>query len=289
MSPPERVERARPLLGAQVRVACVGLPWEEAHRGVDRAFGVIAEIHALMSFHDPASDISRLNRSAWLEPTAVSAQTFAVLKLALEFSAASGGVFDVAVGRELVQRGKLPRPPGAPEPDPDASWRDIELLSDGLVRFRRPMWVDLGGIGKGFAVDCAIDAVTAAHGGRWTINAGGDLRVSGEGVELVVLDAPDASGGAPCIELENASLASSSGRKDPASLSVESHFDGRDRRMVGQCDFVSVVAPSCCAADALTKVVLAVRRDCAELLGRYAATAFLQDAKGVWSAFGAAV
>lgn len=287
MSLPGRVERVRPLLGAQVRVSCVGLPREEANRGIDRAFSVIAEMHRLMSFHEPDSDLSRMNRSAARAPVAVAPATFAALRLACQISEASSGVFDVTVGRELSRRRKLPRPPGAPEPDPEGSWRDIECLPDGRIAFRRPLWVDLGGIGKGFAVDRAIETVAAELPGRWIVNAGGDLRVAGDGVELVLLDAMAAPDAAPGLEVGNASVASSSGRDDPASLSTASHLDGRTRRLVGRSAFVSVVAQECAVADALTKVVLARGRRCGDLLRRYGATAFLQDARGGWQVLGA--
>src|SRR6185503_19443519 len=122
------VRRCRPLLGTFVEVAATHASTRQAHRAVDAAFDEVALVHRRMSFNDPDSDVSRLNRGA---------RTIAE---------ASGGCFDVTVAAELVRRGILPRPWSPHEPCRDGSWRDVELLDDGRVRFHRPLWIDLGGI-----------------------------------------------------------------------------------------------------------------------------------------------
>ena len=298
-SRPGRVERARPLLGTLVEIACVGLPSEAAHARIDAAFAIVAEIHGLMSFHTPDSDVTRLNQRAAAGPVEVDPRTRAVLALALELAAASDGAFDITVAERLVAWGRLPRPPAAPEPDASACWRDIELCADGRVRFHRPLWIDLGGIAKGYAVDRAIERVADDRVVRWIVNAGGDLRVAGQGAEPVLLqtDRPTAEGAA-MLELEDASLASS--RDAPASpagpgVATTSggaagasavHVDGRNRRATAGGSFVSVVAKDCAVADALTKVVLALREQSAPLLRRNGATAFLQGPDARWRSLG---
>ena len=79
----------------------------------------------------------------------------------------------------LVARGHLPRPAKAPEPDGAASWRDIRLLPENRIRFRRPLWIDLGGIAKGHAVDRAVEEALRFAPFQVSVNAGGDLRVAG--------------------------------------------------------------------------------------------------------------
>ena len=78
-----------------------------------------------------------------------------VLRCALELAARSGGTFDPTVGGPVAALGFLP--PQAPS-ERDASWRDVHLTRRG-VRFAKPLVLDFGGIAKGFAVDCAIDAL----------------------------------------------------------------------------------------------------------------------------------
>lgn len=283
------VERARPLLGTRVDIRVSGLPEAEAQRAIDAGFAAIAEIHGLMSFHEAASDVSALNRDAAHGAVAVNLHTFDVIRRGLALAAASGGVFDMTVAAQLVSWGFLPRPEGSSDPDPQASASDIELLSEGRVRFHRPLWIDLGGIAKGYAVDRAIETVRTMGALQCCVNAGGDLRVAGPLSERVLLrtDAPGDT--VPVVEIENGSLASSSGRehlRHYESREVGPHLHGVQRLTVGTQTFVSVVAEECVWADALTKVVLARGAEAEPVLRAYGATAYLQSVSGGWQVIG---
>ncbi len=281
------VERARPLLGTYVSIKLGGLPEAEAHLLIDQGFAIIAAIHDLMSFHEAASDVSALNRGGSAGPVKVSPHTYRVVSRALDFAALSAGVFDITVAPHLVGWGFLPRPENAPAPDPAASWRDIELLGDNHIRFHRPLWIDLGGIAKGYAVDCAVEAIGARPGLQFCVNAGGDLRVSGAETERVLLRVPFANDTVPVLEIENGSIASSSGNEHSKPLdgrNVGPHLDGRGRTSVGVESFVSVVAESCMNADGLTKVVLTLGEGATACLQAYGATAYFYD--GAWKTIG---
>ena len=288
--PPSPVfERARPLLGTRVAIKVGGLPEAAAHRAIDDAFAVVAAIHGLMSFHESSSDVSALNREAVRKSVAVAPETYEVIQRGLEIAAASKGVFDFTVARDLVAWGFLPRPEGAPEPDAQATWRDIELLDNHRIRFHRPLWIDLGGIAKGYAVDGAVAKVTAAGGLQCCVNAGGDLRVKGPASERVLLRTGIAGDTVPVVEIENGSLASSSGREHLKRYNgrlVGPHLHGARRDPAGTRSFVSVVAEDCIIADALTKVVLARGLDAGPLLHARGATAYLHSTRSGWRVIG---
>ena len=289
-APGHRLRRARPLLGTVVSIAIDGPSESEAHELIEAGFQAIEQIHRLMSFHAPDSDVSRLNREAATRPIRVDPNTFAVLARAVSFAAASGGAFDVTVAAKLVESGLLPAPEGAARPDPAASWRDIELTSDGAVRFHRPLWIDLGGIAKGFAVDRASERIAQSGETQRCINAGGDLRVSGPDEQMVYLKLPSGHGELPAVMLQNASLASSGGLMHGYSGDrghSGPHFHGFYRRAIGERSFVSVIAPECIVADALTKIVMAQGMRSDGLLRRFGAAALLyQEGRG-WSRLGA--
>jgi thiamine biosynthesis lipoprotein len=287
-TPNPAVKRSRPLLGTYVAISVAGLA--DAVPAIERGFAAVADLHRLMSFHEPGSDISRINRAGAGEETLVDPRTFAVLEQAGQLAAESGGVFDITVAAELVTRGFLPSPGDARAPDPAASWCDIKLTPAGSVRLRRPLWIDLGGIAKGYAVDRAAEAMALPDGAQCSINAGGDLRVSGPEAERVLLRAPRAEGAAvPVVALRNASLASSSGiddRRRAGGTMVGPHLDARRGHSVGTRSFVSVVADSCMIADGLTKIVLARRDGSGAILRKYGATAYLRDPRGNWRTLG---
>lgn len=308
----QTVERARPLLGTRVSIKVGGLPEAAAHRAIDAGFDEVAAIHALMSFHEPASDVSALNREAARQSVAVSPQTFEVIRRGLDVAAASKGVFDFTVAGDLVAWGFLPPPADAPAPDAGASWRDIELLENNRIRFHRPLWIDLGGIAKGYAVDRAIAKIAGLNAGLNTVmstvpnavpsavtkavpgavsccvNAGGDLRVMGA-AERVMLRTGLPGDTVPVVEIEDGSLASSGGRehlKRHNGRLVGPHLHGARRAPAGTRSFVSVVAEDCIIADALTKVVLARGLEAGPLLRAYGATAYLHTARGGWRVMG---
>jgi thiamine biosynthesis lipoprotein len=240
-----------------------------------------------MSFHEAGSDLSRLHRSAPGTRVEVDPETAAVLRCALELSARSEGVFDVTVGAALVARRLLP-PPCARAVDASGDWRDIELDAAGGVRLHRPLWIDLGGIAKGHAVDRAVQCLRQHGVDEAVVNAGGDLRTLGAGPHHVAIDTGGDATDAPCpvLELDEAALASSSSRG--FGRHANPHLDARRCRGVGHDACVSVVAASCMHADALTKTVLALGAGADPLLRAYRATAYCHGDDGRWSQLGVA-
>lgn len=264
----EPLHRAQPWLGTlvAVRIRDAG-DCRDAHGACDAAFAAVARVQALMSFHDPGSELSALNRRAAREPVAVSPWTHAVLARAVEIGAVSDGLFDCAVADRLVHAGLLPQPAAGVVATPArGAGRDrrerIEFLPGGRIRFREPLWLDLGGIAKGFAVDRAVDALRARGIAAATVNAGGDLRVFGGGFEPVAVRRPDCPARAlPVVNLHDAALASSAhyGREGSGAHSGEQmtpFIDPRNGSCCGHGLSVTVVAPDCMTADALTKVLL---------------------------------
>ncbi|MDH6645354.1 hypothetical protein P3T32_005234, partial [Ralstonia sp. GP73] len=81
--------------------------------------------------------------------------TMRVLREAQRMHERTGGVFDPTVARMLVAHKILPRPAG-PTAEVDARIADVVTLGENRIGKRRPLWLDLGGIAKGFAVDMAV-------------------------------------------------------------------------------------------------------------------------------------
>ena len=74
--------RAQPWLGTFVETAATGPSAASVHAAIDGAFATVATVHRLMSFHDDASDVSRVNRHAAVETVRVHPWTYDVLKAA---------------------------------------------------------------------------------------------------------------------------------------------------------------------------------------------------------------
>jgi thiamine biosynthesis lipoprotein len=287
-SPSPPIERAKPLLGTVVRIRVDGLPSSLANEVVSDAFNVIADVHRLMSFHEPASELSLVNREASQRPVHIHAHTYNVFKHALDLAEASEGVFDPTVAPVLVREGLLPFAEGAPSVS-DACWKNILLLPDGTLSFSKPLWVDLGGIAKGYAVDCAFDYIASHNPTRIYVEAGGDLRLSSAEPELVYLAAPYIEEAVPALKVENAAVASSGSHIIPGDMEnqqrVSPHIDPRTSNPGRTDRFVTVVSTRCVDADALTKVVMLAGTDSAPILERYQALAFMLDGTE-WTSIG---
>ncbi len=278
MSP---VRRARPLLGTIVEV-CIedAPPGVDARRAIDAAFAAVARVQALMSYHDPASEVSRINREAAAAAVEVSADTWRVLQAALVFSRASEGLFDVTVAPTLAALGFLPRHADQPRADARASWRDIELRPDRRVRLQRRLRIDLGGIAKGYAVDCAIDALRGHGVQTASVNAGGDLRFLGALPRTLHLRHPAQPTTLLPLALHKPAAATSAGyfrQRQRAGRDITPLIDPRSRRPCTGRLSVTVSAADCMSADALTKVVHADAAAAPALLRRFNAEAHVLD------------
>lgn len=248
MEGPDRCRRARPLLGTLVEVEARG---RAAARAVEAGFAAIARVQQLMSRFDPASDISRLNAAPVGQPVQVDIATASVLALGAELQSASGGQFSCTLGAGPAT-GMLP------------AW----TIAGSLLCKHAPVRFDLGGIAKGYAVDCAIEAMLASMGGDGAelalVNAGGDMRHAGiEPVQVALREPGEPARIARVLALANAALASSAvGGLAPEAGAAPRITRGqgapgmRPERGLPPDAGATVLAPTCLHADALTKVVL---------------------------------
>jgi thiamine biosynthesis lipoprotein len=282
----DRVRRARPLLGTFVEIEVAGAAHPKMAAAIDAAFAAVARVHALMSFHDGDSDVSRLNREAWLRPIEVHAWTFEVLEAAVEMNSRSNSIFDVAVAPALQATGLLPHVnDDPPRPAQARSFDAIELLDGRAVRFRhRDVRIDLGGIAKGFAVDRALEVLRGFGLPSALVNAGGDLAVFGPEAQTIHLRDPRDPRRLMCsVEVRDEALASTARRFDlfrSAETTASAIIDPRIGAPADTVDGVTVRAGSCMIADALTKIVAICGTEAIEWLEHYHASALLVASDG---------
>src|SRR5690606_36248389 len=131
----------------------------------------------------PTSELSVVNARAAQEPNKISSELFDLLSTSLEYSRITDGAFDItyaSVGY-LYDFRKHVRPDEQQIADalPGINYRHIELdPKNRTVHFARPgVRVDLGGIGKGHAVDRGIAVLQARGIDHALVTAGGDSRI----------------------------------------------------------------------------------------------------------------
>lgn len=109
-----------------------------AAQGAQAAFELVDRLEQELSRFVPNSDVSRIGALAAGESTRVSPTTMECLEIAWRMHALTGGVFDVSMGSGLDRLELVPEK------------RLVRALGDGVG-------LDLGGIGKGYAIDCVAE------------------------------------------------------------------------------------------------------------------------------------
>ena len=215
-----------PALGTFIRIT-LELPAEQFASVSDRALAKISELEKKLSFFDPDSEVSQLNRAGSGEWIGVSDETIEVLKLARTLCEDSDGAF--SAGNRLIFKGNF------------------------VLKTNKES-IDLGGIAKGYIVDQAWKVMQAAakelgmsevYG---SINAGGDLKVHERESRMIPIEAGLAN---PVFHpMHKSSLATSSRQKN-ANATAQYGYEKTAFRTT-----VSVEAEETWLADALTKVAL---------------------------------
>jgi len=249
--------RARPLLGTLVEV---GVCRDHPGAAAEAAFGEIARLQALLSRFDAGSDIARFNALPSGASIAVDIATREVLACARRLADETAGAFDITLGS-----------------GPDGWHVDAQGRLHKLAAQAR---LDLGGIAKGYIVDRAVQMLREQGATAGWVNAGGDLRAFGA-VEVPVLLRDEPNGGArPFAQLADGAFATSHYGPETRSQ-LAAPFALRHRTAGGvsgvpeSARHVSVAAPNCLHADALTKIIALSGDTSHPLLARYGAQAWL--------------
>ena len=260
------IRRARPWLGTIVEIGVS--PDREA--AIEQGFAEIARIHRLMSFHEATSDLAKLRAAGAGELVRVDPDTVKVLTIAADLHRETNGLFNVGVGRQLVRTHFLPRTDIGHLSHFDGDASDIEIVDERRVRLRRRTLIDLGGIAKGYAVDCAVNALQAGGVERGVVNAGGDLRVFGAATAPVAVRMASGGYSAP-FAVQDCAVATSENigaRRTMRGRQTAPHI-GRDGQPIITDQTVTVIASTCVIADAMTKVAMADSDLADRLLARH--------------------
>ena len=256
-------------MGTVFEIVTYGSHPTQASQAMDRAFQEMDRLEQVMSLYKPASELSRLNRTAHLEPQAVSSDLYLVIQESLHYSNLTEGAFDITVGPlaerwKAVGRGELPPTPAEGKKlRCGVDYRQVELIPPHRIRFHSSrLTLDLGAIGKGYAVDRAAAVLRACGIESALINSGGSTFYAigfppGESGWLVHLCDPSARMG-PRVLL-NGNSVSTSQQTPPSSLGLPSFghiIDAVAGEPIESATAVSVVAESATASDALSTALL---------------------------------
>jgi thiamine biosynthesis lipoprotein len=180
------VRAARYAMGTRFEVVLYGERPGYLKAAAEEALNEIARLDAQLSFYRNDSDITDLNQRAAYEAVPVDPRLFTLLARAAELSEQTDGAFDITIAPLLRCWGFV----GATGRMPMDSEVDDALTLTGMhhvvldaanftVRFdRQGVMLDLGAIGKGYAVDQAVELLrengiisALLHGGTSSVYA----------------------------------------------------------------------------------------------------------------------
>lgn len=253
----------------------------------EEALDEIDRLEAQLSLFRPSSEIAHLNALAARGPVRVTPGLFALLQHAKKLHAETFGAFDVTVA-PLVRcwgfmggTGRIPRPEELEAARSSVGMQHVELeRADFSVRFAREgVMLDLGAIGKGYAIERAAlllreAGVTSAllHGGTSTVYALGK-QSNGQVWQVAVENPTTALGpGRPTVSCEPSprapmatvpltdeamSVSAVWGKSFEADGKVFGHvLDPRSGQPVSGAVLAAVVLPSATETDALSTALL---------------------------------
>jgi thiamine biosynthesis lipoprotein len=182
------IRRTIPVMGTMAEITVVHPDRSWGHRAVDAAAERLQYLHRTLTRYETTSDVGRVNGAAGRGPVTVAPSTVAVVDASLRWARATEGRFDPALGR-VVDLWDVTEASGPP---PSGEWgrfaraglfRLVETGRDGgapaIQLLDSTVALDLGGIGKGYGVDLAVDALRDWGITSGLVNVGGDLYALG--------------------------------------------------------------------------------------------------------------
>lgn len=183
------VERSRPAMGSELQLTA----WTADEAGAEAAFEAVFQevdrLEGLLSTWRETSDVQRLNAAAGRNAVPVGTEIRDVLQTARQVSEWTGGKFDVTFGAlsglwkfdYQNQDGTIPQRNEVVRRLRFINYRDLvvdERAGTAFLR-REGMVVNLGGIGKGYAVDRSRDILRKRGFRDFMVQFGGDMYVAG--------------------------------------------------------------------------------------------------------------
>jgi thiamine biosynthesis lipoprotein len=180
------VTRVQMQMGTLVKITVVARSEDVAQAAATAGFAEIRRLEELLSTWIPTSELSRVNASAGVMPVHVSPETLTVVQRAVQVAEMTDGGFNIAIGPAVdawrVTEGQ--RIPTESELDALSPLVDLQAVhadvrEQTIFLGKAGMRIDVGGIGKGYAADQAVDALRRAGAIAGVVALSGDIKTFG--------------------------------------------------------------------------------------------------------------
>jgi thiamine biosynthesis lipoprotein len=183
-----RLESSRPALGTWMRVVVCDHDSKRAERAIEKAFRAVRVVDAQMSIHRSESQVSRVNAAAGRRSVRVDAAVLDVVERAGAMARRTNGLYDPTVlplmrlfGFYHSGRTTWPTDREIAAALDRTGYRHVRVdrAAGTLGLAREGVALDLGSIGKGWALDRAVDAIRAEGVSSALVDMGGNVYALG--------------------------------------------------------------------------------------------------------------
>jgi thiamine biosynthesis lipoprotein len=296
----EWMERTEAIMGTRCYVELWSEDPVKGNDAIDAVMAELRRIDNLMSHYKPESQLSQINEYANERAVQVDKELFDLIKLSTHYSQITEGAFDItyaSVGYLYDYPHHVhPTEEQIRETLPAVNWHNMLLDEEHhTVRFEHPgMRIDLGGIGKGYAVDRGIDILKGRGIERALVTAGGDSRIIGDRMGrpwLVAVRHPDNPNKVVTrIPLANSAVSTSGDYErffDEGGVRYHHIIDPRTGHSASKVRSATILAPTATQTDGMSKTAFVLGPEKAlEIINRlpeYDAVFVLPDGRVLYS------
>ena len=162
--------QSRPAMGTTFTIYLYARDAQHATATFDTAFEEIERLEQALSNYRLSSELSRINQMAAQQEVTTDPEVFGLIRASLDYSRRSDGAFDITVGPLMRAwgffrgQGHYPVPGELEHARLSVGWQKVKLnAAKHSVRFTTPgVELDLGAIGKGYAVDRVVQLIRDA-------------------------------------------------------------------------------------------------------------------------------
>src|ERR1700722_14347778 len=193
-------KRTDTVMGTRIYVELWDTDPAHGEPSIDAVMAEMRRIDDLMSHYKPESQLSQINQHAADAPVVVDKELFDLIKLSTHYSEITEGAFDIT----YASVGYLYNYPNHVHPTEDQIKAALPGVNCHTMKFddahhsvffeHKGMRIDVGGIGKGYAVDRGIEILQKRGIQHAVVTAGGDSRIIGDHMGrawLVAIRHPD--------------------------------------------------------------------------------------------------
>lgn len=181
------VKRTQMQMGTLVSITAVAPTAEGAQAAVTAGFAEIKRLERLLSTWRADSELSTVNQAAGHHPVRVSPDTMEVVARSLDMARLTEGGFNIAVGPavdawSVTERQRVPSAEELRALHDVVDWRRVEIDRAAQTIFlpAQGMRLDVGGIGKGFAADKAVEVLRTSGAQAGVVALSGDIKTFGD-------------------------------------------------------------------------------------------------------------